>query len=1019
MTKKANLRLMVVVILSILTFSASAFAGTYSGGSGTEADPYLISTAADMNAIGADANDWSSHFLLVNDINLAGYTGTEFNIIGYYIIRPLHAPIEVPFSGVFDGNDNVIYSFTYSSNERDNVGLFGFVDDANAEIRNLTLIAPDVNAATKDDVGPLIGVLNAGHVLNCKVEGGSIYGRNNIGGLVGHVISPSGRITNCSSSSVVSGSGGIGGLVGCNTARLIPGGGGIITKCFASGAVNGDSFIGGLVGMNCRLVSDCYASGDVSGSDDTGGLVGFNYWGTISRSYSTGSVEGHDKTGGLVGWNSGGTISDCYAAGDVDGVNQTGGLVGRYNDSIVFGMISNCYAAGDVNGTSDTGALVGHDGSNSYVNCSYIKCFWDSDVNPDVNGIGNRNDPNVTSKLTAEMQTKGTFTDAGWDFTTPIWIIRDGLDYPRLWWMVIYVDDDAQPNGDGTSWTSAYNYLQDALSAASSGYEIRVAQGTYIPDRNSADPNGSGDRNATFQLKNGVAIIGGYAGFGEPDPNIRNVETYETVLSGDLDGDDVDVAEPCDLLFEPTRGENSYHVVTTVGTDNTFILDGFTIIGGNANDSSVYDRGSGMLNSHSNSTLTSCTFTKNSASHFGGGMHNYYSNPTLINCTFTENYAGYGGGMDNWSGSPILSNCTFIGNSAEYNGGGMSSWCYSNLILSNCTFSQNSTGVFGGGLSNADSNSTLANCTFRKNTADGGGGGMYSNDSNSALTNCIFTANSGSTSGGMYNRRSNSTLTNCIFTGNFSYPWGGGGMDNYDHSNSILTNCTFMGNYAQDGGSAISNGWYSNSMLTNCIVWENITPDGNQIENEDGSTTAFTYSDVQGGWPGENNIDSDPLFVNPGYWDSSSNPINPNNDYWIDGDYYLMWRSPCIDAGDPNYIPEPNETDLDGNPRIINEIIDIGAYEAPLGPLDLLTELSEHVDAMNLQKGIANSLQAKLNTAIHLLEDANENNDITAINSLQAFINAVEAQYGKKIQGADADILIAAAQEILKLLNGE
>ena len=75
--------------------------------------------------------------------------------------------------------------------------------------------------------------------------------------------------------------------------------------------------------------------------------------------------------------------------------------------------------------------------------------------------------------------------------------------------------------------------------------------------------------------------------------------------------------------------------------------------------------------------------------------------------------------------------------------------------------------------------------------------------------------------------------------------------------------------------------------------------------------------------------------------------------------------------------------------------------------------------AMSLQKGIANSLQAKLDAATQLLEDINENNDVAAVNLLEAFINAVEAQYSKKISEADADALIAAAQEIIDLLSVE
>jgi len=64
----------------------------------------------------------------------------------------------------------------------------------------------------------------------------------------------------------------------------------------------------------------------------------------------------------------------------------------------------------------------------------YTACFWDSDVNPDVNGIFNRDEPNVVGLPTALMQTESTFTDAGWDFVTPVWKICKEPDYPKLWW---------------------------------------------------------------------------------------------------------------------------------------------------------------------------------------------------------------------------------------------------------------------------------------------------------------------------------------------------------------------------------------------------------------------------------------------------------------------------------------------------------------------------------------------------------------------------------------------------------
>jgi hypothetical protein len=94
-----------------------------------------------------------------------------------------------------------------------------------------------------------------------------------------------------------------------------------------------------------------------------------------------------------------------------------------------------------------------------------------------------------------------------------------------------------------------------------------------------------------------------------------------------------------------------------------------------------------------------------------------------------------------------------------------------------------------------------------------------------------------------------------------------------------------------------------------------------------------TYSDIQGGWAGQGNIDADPCFVEAGFWDTNDTPDDIRDDLWIDGDYRLLPTSPCIDAGDPNYIPEPNETDLDGNPRMIDgdedgtAVIDMGAYE--------------------------------------------------------------------------------------------
>ena len=140
----------------------------------------------------------------------------------------------------------------------------------------------------------------------------------------------------------------------------------------------------------------------------------------------------------------------------------------------------------------------------------------------------------------------------------------------------IYVDQDATGANDGSSWVNAYNYLQDALADAESGDQVWVAKGVYKPDENTANPDGTGDRNATFQFKNGVGLYGGFAG-GETSLDQRDNVTNVTILSGDLNGDDVGD------LDDPSRSENSYHVVTGSGNDETAVLDGFTITAGNAN----------------------------------------------------------------------------------------------------------------------------------------------------------------------------------------------------------------------------------------------------------------------------------------------------------------------------------------------------------------------------------------------------------------------------------------------------
>ncbi|MHC4445894.1 MAG: right-handed parallel beta-helix repeat-containing protein [Planctomycetota bacterium] len=496
----------------------------------------------------------------------------------------------------------------------------------------------------------------------------------------------------------------------------------------------------------------------------------------------------------------------------------------------------------------------------------------------------------------------------------------------------IYVDDSATGANNGMSWDDAFIELQSALAVATSGDEIWVAGGTYTPDYDVNTGMHTGDRIATFQLLNGVALYGGLAGNEDPatfNLDDRDFEANETILSGDLNGDDAEVSDPTDLLTEPTRAENSYHVVTGSGTDETAIVDGFTITAGNADGSLPHDRGGGMYNYNGSPTISNCTFSGNSAQYVGGGMYNKLSSPTLTNCGFSGNSAVGGGGMFSFYSNPTLTNCTISGNSARKTGGGMTN-SYSSPTLTDCTISGNSADWSGGGMYNYVGNPTLTNCTISGNASNSYGGGMYNQVSNPTLTNCTVSGNSAVAGGGMYNwNYSSPKLTNCTISGNSAWK-SGGGMSS-SRSNPALTNCTISGNLANSYGGGLYNS-RSSLTMTNSILWGNTAPKKPQMYNYR-SSFVITYSNIQGSWSGEGNIDEDPLFVrNPddggdGWGDDPATPDvdeGANDDY---GDLHLQSDSPCIDTGNNNSIPPDITTDLDGNPRIVNDIVDMGAYE--------------------------------------------------------------------------------------------
>lgn len=242
--------------LSLLATTANA--GTYSGGSGIEADPYKISTIADWQELIATQADWSQDFILLNDIDLSGVSVTPVGSFSAW------------FTGVFEGNGHIIHNLEINLPTSSSVGLFGFLGYG-GQIRNIGV--NNVSLAGEQGVAGLCGSNYEGSISNSFVTG-SVTGNTEVGGLCGSNL--------------------FGTIIGCYAAVSLKG---------------GSSWLGGLCGYNnYGSISSCYGMGSVSGGDGSdylGGLCGYNNYGSINRCFAAGSVFGENHLGGLVGMSLG------------------------------------------------------------------------------------------------------------------------------------------------------------------------------------------------------------------------------------------------------------------------------------------------------------------------------------------------------------------------------------------------------------------------------------------------------------------------------------------------------------------------------------------------------------------------------------------------------------------------------------------------------------------------------------------------------------------------------------------
>lgn len=415
---------------------------------------------------------------------------------------------------------------------------------------------------------------------------------------------------------------------------------------------------------------------------------------------------------------------------------------------------------------------------------------------------------------------------------------------------VIYVDQRAAGANTGDSWQDAFTSLTSALAAARAGDLIRCAGGTYRPAQSA--------RSSTFSIPNGVTIEGGYAGMDGPDPDIRDIQRYKTILSGDMANDDTGITDPCQLWSVSWRQDNAYNVVTVKNADPATILDGLVIRAGHETRTGNprLDGGPGG----------------------GGGMVIEGGAPVIRNCRFEANAGRTAGALLVINASAVITGCVFEGNYAFGEGGAIV--CKSGAVvrLSNCVLAYNLAGADGGAVVQRDSgNMVLEGCRLIGNISAGNGGAVLLSNSGLTLDHCLIAGNKASGRAGAieFSAAGPSDRLSLLF-------------------------CTVTGNRAASG-SAVHIGQVPQKAVSasNCIFWDN---------GDQGPGLFCKYCN-----------DSDPRFAIQGYWDQAGRWVNgeyhlksqagrwdPISKTWVYDDV----TSPCIDAGDPNwpigFEPFPN-----------------------------------------------------------------------------------------------------------------